>query len=273
LAEYTRNRFAYSLALEVLRQEMEAEGFPQAVVQKAHSLCNLTADLFHPLGGSRALFCLLRRVPEAIRLDELRARYEIPQFDAAYEQYFGTVAEEFRPTTVGLRGPLLFGIAESERARLFADAVETGDYVRAGRLMTLGHDGDRLVTPEGKPYRFDVGDAAIERLAEASAPAEECPGVYGASSPALDALVDAALSAGAWGASLTGAGIAGTVLALCREGDAPAVAERIRSIVNSEAYANLAGRDTALEPDEVARTALVNQASAPAGEIAIQPVD
>ena len=269
LVEYTRNRFAYSLALAILQQEMAAQGMDSEFVDGCDRLSRLTADAFEPFGGIGALYGLLKRIPKDIPLDDLRSRYDLPNLDAAYNQYFGTVPEALRPTRIGLRGPLLFGIAESERARVFPDAFYTGDFERAGRLMTAGHDGDRRVSADGTPYVCDVSDPALDRFAAARTPIEMCPGVYGASSPVLDALVDAALEGGALGASLTGAGIAGTVLALCRRADADRVTEAIRTCIASRAYADRAGWDEPLGPDKVAQSVMVNRATRGVGGLCV----
>ena len=178
-----------------------------------------------------------------------------------------TVPESLRPKHIDLRGPLLFGIAESERARVFIEALAEGDIERAGRLMTIGHDGDRRVGPDGAEHTCDVSDAAVERLLDDGVSIETCPGAYGASSPILDALVDAALAAGALGASLTGAGIAGTVLALCRAGEADKIAAALRERIASPAYAELANLAAPLTVEQVAQAVVRNTATAPAGEL------
>jgi len=162
---------------------------------------------------------------------------------------------------------LLFGIAESERARLFLPTLEAGDFKRAGALMVAGHNGDRRVCADGTPYVYDVSDAALGRLATADTPIELCPGAYGASSAVLDALVDAALDAGALGASLTGAGIAGTVLALCRAEDADRIIEAVRNRLASPDYAAIANRDAPLTNGEIAQGVLTNSATASACEL------
>lgn len=70
----------------------------------------------------------------------------------------------------------------------------------------------------------------------------------------MDALTDEALRAGALGACLTGAGIAGSVLALCAAEQADEVAEHMREYLNSATYAHSAGfsaplsREAAEEP-------------------------
>jgi galactokinase len=210
-----------------------------------------------------ALLQFLRAIPDSLSIDDLRARYELPGLDAAYQQYFGTVPEDQRPDTVHLRGPLLFGIAESERAHHFIDAVSEGHWDRAGRLMSAGHDGDRLLDSTGQAYRFDVSEAAL--TTETSI--EMLPGVYGASAPVLDGLVDAALGAGALGASLTGAGMAGVVLALCLAENAPSVAQACRDWMASGEYVKRAGRE--LAGDELDRAVVVNAAPAAAGELQV----
>ncbi len=255
LAAYTRNRFAYSLALEILRQELRRQGFPVAFVAETDHLSRVTQERIP------ALLQLLRAIPDSLSLDDLRARYTLPELDAAYRQYFGTVPEDQRPDTIHLRGPLLFGIAESERAHRFIDALTEGNWTRAGRLMSIGHDGDRLVAPTGQAYRFDTSDAALAT----ETPIEMLPGVYGASAPVLDGLVDAALGADALGASLTGAGMAGAVLALCRAENAASVAQALREWMASSEYIKRAGRE--LADDELDRAVVVNAAPAAADEL------
>jgi len=267
LVGYTMNRFAYSLALEILRQEARAQGAPEKLRAKMDRLSHLRPATLAPMGGARFLYRLLLAIPESLPLDELRARYDVPKIEEAYERYFGGVPESERPDLVALRGPLLFGIAESERARVFADALEAGAWAEAGRLMRIGHDGDRRVCADGSPYEYDVSDGALRRLADAGGALHACPGVYGASTPVLDALVDAALEAGALGASLTGAGMAGSVLALCHAGEAEDIAAALRHRMGAAAYAAASGRDQPLCDGELAQAVVTNTATAPAGEL------
>lgn len=267
LVDYTRNRFAYSLAMEILRQEMRVQRVPEDLIARMDRLAHVTPDVLAPAGGGALLLRLLRAIPEELSVDDLRGRYHLPNLDDAYHQYFGTVSENLRPTRIGLRGPLLFGIAESERARRFFEAIAAGDFARAGRLMSVGHDGDRRVGPDGRPYVYEVGDEALERLIQQRVPIEMCPGGYGAGSPVLDALVDAALRAGALGASLTGAGMAGSVLALCRADDADRVAEAIRDRIRAPDYPALSNRATPLSQDEIGRAVVLNRATAAAAEL------
>ncbi|NLA69404.1 MAG: hypothetical protein GX856_14410, partial [Gammaproteobacteria bacterium] len=265
LIEYTRNRFAYSLALEVFRQALRRRGLPEADVSAFDRLSRFATAVAPHLPAPADLYDVLREIPEEIDWESLRTQYDLPDLRESYERYFGAVPEDERPRRLRLRGSLLFGLAESERARIFPDRLAKGDYGGAGRLMTLGHDGDRRVTADGKPFEFPVDDRALADHARAGRPLVECPGEYGASSPVLDALVDAALEAGALGACLTGAGIAGAVLALCRADGADAVARGLRARMARPDYARLAGLDRPLTPEEVEEAVVVNTAVDGAG--------
>lgn len=267
LIAYTQNRFAYSMALHVCREGLTALGMPRERVQGIEGLPDLAPHALDARHGLAMLYRLLERVPETISLEVLRERYAIPGLDALYATHFGNVPPPQRPHTFPMRGPLLFGIAESERARVFPEAVETGDWTGAGMLMSTGHDGDRRVGKEGQPYGFDISDGAMARMAAERLPIERCPGVYGASTPALDALVDAALGAGAYGACLTGAGLAGSVLALCPATEAPQIAERLRQRVGSSEYAALAGAPEPFPETRVRDIVVTNHVVAGAGEL------
>lgn len=264
LAAYTRNRFAYSQALEIFRQELKRRNRDVAFVNSLDRLSRITPET---LGGDAAVYELLRRIPREMGLETLRARYELPAFEEAFTRYFGGLDEANRPRAVPLRGPLLFALAESERARRFYGLLERRDYEGAGRLMSLGHNGDRVVTREGEPFSRDVTDVMLDGYVRAGTPLAECPGDYGASSPALDALVDAALAGGALGASLTGAGIAGSVLALCRAQDEEAVSESARACLASSGYAGVAGHAAGLSGEALERAVVPNTAVAAAGEL------
>ena len=266
LSAYTGNRFAYSMALAILRRELLAMGVAPDRVAAMDRLARIDADA---LGGPRVVVELLRRIPVSLSPEELQDRYQIADFEVIYARYLGGVSQMHRPRWINLRGPLLFGLAESERARRFTQALESGDYALAGRLMNVGHDGDRVVDAAGNPFRRDVDDAALDAMEQDSLPLALWPGDYGASSPVLDALVDAAISAGALGASLTGAGIAGAVLALCRAENADSIAEKVRGTMATERYAALAGRDVPLDAGELAEAVVVNTAPEGAGELRI----
>lgn len=264
LLDYVRNRAAYSIALEVFRQEMSGMGIAEPTVAYCDRLSRIDSAA---LGGKRYLAAVLSRVPETLELDALRNRYHLPNLNEVLSHYFGTLPTEDWPKEIPLRGPLVFGIAESHRAACFADAVRRGDWERAGALMTWGHNGDRHVTALGAPFERPVTARDIARFGDDSLKLEELAGDYGASAPVLDALVDAALGAGALGASLTGAGIAGSVIALCRSEDARKVCLALSGLLCSEAYARLAGFEEPLSPAVAEASISINATVAPAGEL------
>jgi galactokinase len=267
LIAYTQNRFAYSMALHVCRQNLEALGMPPERVRGTETLPDLAPHALNADQGLVLLYRLLQRVPETLSLEALRETCASSELDALYARHFGIVPPSERPRMFPMRGPLLFGIAESERARLFPEAVETGDWIQAGNLMNIGHDGDRRARKQGQACSVDISDRALARMAAERIPIEQCPGVYGASTPALDALVDAAIGGGACGACLTGAGLGGSVLALCSAMDAPRLAERLKQTIASPEYAMLAGAPAPFPGARVRDCVVVNHAVAGACEL------
>ena len=263
---YTLNRFAYSMAMKIFQQALRGAGYAESTTAACGRLSNITPA---SLGGSAALYEVLMQVPERLGLQELRERYRLPDLDREYTRYFGDIRHDRQPRDIGLRGPLLFGIAESERARHFAIALECGDHARAGELMTIGHGGDRCLDRDGLPVLQRADSAWLDECSARGIPIENCPGCYGASSPALDALVDAALDQGALGASLTGAGIAGTVLALCRTGDAVRIAAGVRGRMAERHYQRAARLAAPLSPSQITDAVVENCACAGAGEVVL----
>ena len=257
---YSRNRFAYSLALAVLRQEMEAEGLADEVCGETAYLSDFTEPRLAPWGGYDLLYKLVQRIPDEIALSAIKERYDLPHFAEAFETYFGHLDPSQQPTAINLRGPLIFGLAESERARVFPDRLREGAWAAAGRLMTCGHRGDRVMDANGEPFAPELKEKTLENHRLRQTPLYEIPGAYGASSPPLDALTDEALRAGALGACLTGAGIAGSVLALCAAEQADDVAEHMREYLNSATYAHSAGFSAPLSR-EAAEEAVVTNVS------------
>lgn len=269
---YTRNRFAYSMAVAILHQELKRLGVPGDALARMRSFAALTPQRLAALPGAPSVYGLLKAVPEAMTVDDMRMRYELPTLDAQYGTWFGALTPDERPRDFALRGPLLFGLAESERARVFPDFLRDGDLVQAGRAMTIGHDGDRVRNADGSAASHAVSDADLDAFEAGGVPLWQCPGGYGASSPALDGLVDSALAAGALGACLTGAGIAGTVLALCRGQEVESVARALRAFLATDGYDALAGLPSPLAVDQAVAAVVINHATAGAGEIAFAEV-
>jgi len=138
------------------------------------------------------------------------------------------------PESVEVRGAALWGIAESERSRVFARLIKQDKIEEAGELMYIGHDGDRLFDfIDGKPVEFtenkvtdDYLDALMADLKSGEpdrikrAQLARQPGDYDASSLELDTIVEIARrTPGVVGASLTGAGFGGNVLVLGKKSE------------------------------------------------------
>lgn len=263
-ARYTRNRVAYSLALGLLREAMRQRGYPVALVQETDRLARVTADR---LGGEAALFDLLHAIPLQATLAAVCRVQDSGSEAIERVRALAADAQIEEEALLPLRGPLLFGVAESERARLFRVALAQGDLARMGRLMTIGHDGDRLIQAKGKPFVAPCDEIALAAWASAGKGIAEVPGQYGASSPALDALVDAALAAGALGACLTGAGMAGAVLALTHAEDADPIAEQLREVLATPAYARVAQVRRTLSTADLAGAVVENHSPQGAGEL------
>jgi N-acetylgalactosamine kinase len=172
------------------------------------------------------IYKILLRLPEQATQDELRAM--LPEEDL--EPLFAT----HRPPPAGLypiRGVVLYGLAECERSRLFADALKSNRVDEIGQSMKVSHDGDRVTytTPQGQiPYHSPTSNGYLldliddlesgdpERVLRAQL--QHQPGSYHCSVPEIDRMVDIALGTdGVVGAQLAGAGLGGCMMVLAHQ--------------------------------------------------------
>ena len=65
------------------------------------------------------------------------------------------------------RDRLLFGVAECARSKKFFEWFKGGQMEKAGWLMRLSHDGDRVVGSDGKPFETTLEDAGLRSRIEA----------------------------------------------------------------------------------------------------------
>jgi N-acetylgalactosamine kinase len=194
------------------------------------------------------IYRALLHVPESVTQEELDEVMHGHQCER-----LGLLRSSHRPPKrYGLRGVLLYGIAECERSLLAPGMLGRGDVSEFGRLMRMSHDGDRVRTwrrqATGKwrtvKYHYDCSDQALlercedlksedpQRVLQAQLHMQ--PGAYGCSLPRIDMMVDIAQDVpGVYGAQLGGAGLGGCVMILCR---AEAV-EPVRSTLTREYYA------------------------------------
>jgi N-acetylgalactosamine kinase len=137
-----------------------------------------------------------------------------------------------------IRGVVLFGLAECERARLYADLLRSGRIGEIGRMMHASHDGDRVAVwnarGETEPFQAPTSDAYLLHLIEdlesqdpqriERAQLAWQPGRYACSLPIIDRMVDiAAATEGVTGAQLAGAGLGGCFMVLVRREAVPAL--------------------------------------------------
>ena len=148
------------------------------------------------------IYRLLLRLPESVTQNELRNLLPDQDIDIFFSQH--------TPPSDGLypiRGVVLFGLAEMERARLFADAMKTGRMDTIGRMMNVSNDGDRVISINKNgveaEYRAPTSDDDLldliqdleskdpERLNRAQLQWQ--PGSYRCSLPEIDRMVEISL--------------------------------------------------------------------------------
>lgn len=168
------------------------------------------------------IYRVLLHLPEKATRDELRAFLPDVDLDVFFNQH--------KPPPDGLypiRGVVLFGLAEMERAKLFADGMRDGRIEDVGRLMNISHDGDRVVSIDHDgnetPYQAPTSNDYILNLIEdlesgdlgrvSRAQLQWQPGSYHCSLPEIDRMVHISLQTeGAAGAQLAGAGLGGCMM-------------------------------------------------------------
>jgi N-acetylgalactosamine kinase len=172
------------------------------------------------------IYRILLQLPEGATKDELRALLPDEDLDVFFNQH--------HPPDGGLypiRGVILFGLAEMERSKRFADEMKTGRVEELGRLMNISHDGDRIVSIDAdgseRPYRAPTSNKYILSLIEdlesgdpdrvSRAQLQAQPGSYGCSLAEIDRMVHISLQTeGVVGAQLAGAGLGGCAMVLAQ---------------------------------------------------------
>ncbi|MGB9597499.1 MAG: hypothetical protein ACPL7B_14550 [Candidatus Poribacteria bacterium] len=143
LFAYNQTMFAYNIAMLLIKDVLKSMNFSDDVLEKINFLGQITPELI----GCDKIYELLRNLPEHISIDELRKRNSIVDLEKRLDRFFGQLKKY--PESVDVRGPALWGIAESERSRAFAELIKNGEIKKAGELMYIGHDGDRVFKFDG----------------------------------------------------------------------------------------------------------------------------
>ena len=215
---------------------MIKKSFPQYVPLLKHLRDVNMGNLNVPLTW---IYRILLHLPEKATQDELRAL--LPDKD------LGEMFSQHAPPGDGqypIRGVVLFGLAEIERAKLFADAMKKGEIGYLGRLMNTSHDGDRIVSYDAdgneKPFQAptsndyildlieDLESGNMERVSRAQLQWQ--PGSYFCSLPEIDRMVDISLQThGVVGAQLAGAGLGGCMMVLAHSNAVPDLIQNLRA--------------------------------------------
>lgn len=181
-----------------------------------------------PLGS---IYRILLDLPEKATREELHSILQDENLDTLFNQHIPPDDGQYP-----IRGVVLFGLAEMERARLFADAMKIDRMEFIGQLMNASHDGDRVTTfdPEGKMVEYwaltsndylmglidDLESGDLERIDRAQLHWQ--PGSYHCSLPEIDHMVEISLATeGVAGAQLAGAGLGGCMMVLVHRDAVP----------------------------------------------------
>lgn len=243
LFAYNKTMFAYSIAVSLIKNAMRKMGFPNDLIDQISYLGQITPAKF----GLKTIYEILKALPENIKVEELR-KLDPHDVSTKLDRFFGQLKSY--PESIEPRGAALWGIAESERSREFARLISEGKIKEAGQLMFIGHDGDRLYSFDGNGFWTEflenlVTDAYLDTLIsdiesgdqerlERSQLSKQ-PGDFNASSFELDMIVDIIRRIpGVVGASLTGAGFGGNIIALCKRDES--VLRSIKSSIFSQYY-------------------------------------
>lgn len=170
------------------------------------------------------IYKILLHLPEKATQNELLALLPEEDLDIFFSQH--------NPPPDGLypiRGVVLFGLAEMERAKQYADAMKKGRIDFIGQLMNASHDGDRVIAidPAGNESDYwattsngyilnlieDLESGDITRVGRAQLHWQ--PGSYHCSLPEIDRMVHISLNTqGIVGAQLAGAGLGGCMMVM-----------------------------------------------------------
>ena len=210
--------------------------FPQYAAWIQHLRDVNTRHLTVPLSW---IYKILLHLPEKMTRDELRELLPADQLESLFDSHKAP-ADGMYP----IRGVVLYGLAECERSRHFADALKANSLEEIGRLMNVSHDGDRVVrlSPDGEtlPYSSPTDNSYLLGLIDdlesgdpqrvLQAQLQWQPGSYHCSIPEIDRMVEVSLSVdGVLGAQLAGAGLGGCMMLLVHNRAVPAVSSALEN--------------------------------------------
>ncbi len=204
--------------------------FPQYTSVLRHLRDVNTQNLNVPLSW---IYRLLLHLPDKATQDELQESLPNEDLDVFFSQH--------APPEDGIypiRGVVLYGLGEIERAKRYADAMKEGRMTFIGKLMNVSHDGDRVISIDenGNEHEYrapisndyllglidDLESGDLQRVSRAQLHWQ--PGSYHCSLPEIDRMVEISLrTPGVVGAQLAGAGLGGCMMVLARRTDIPSL--------------------------------------------------
>jgi N-acetylgalactosamine kinase len=219
-----KDQFNHRVACYRIGTLLIKEYFPQYAPLIQHLRDINTRTLNIPLSW---IYKILLHLPEKITREELGRLIPADELQPLFDNH-----REPEDGIYPLRGVVLYGLAECERSRRYADALKEANLGEIGRLMNVSHDGDRVVRlgPEGEviPHSSptsnsyllglieDLESGDLERVTRAQLQWQ--PGAYHCSIPEIDKMVDISLRVdGILGAQLAGAGLGGCMMLLVHE--------------------------------------------------------
>jgi len=191
------------LALAARDAEHAATGVPCGVMDQMASVFGLAGHALlldcrtlevTPVGLPQAFAVVVVHSGVARRLEQSAYAQRRAACEAAAGRLGIPTLRDARPEQVAADPIARHVVSENQRVRFFADALRAGDAERCGELMLESHAS----------LRDDFGVSTVE----------------------LDGLVDRLVTAGAYGARLTGAGFGGCAVALCAADRASDIARR-----------------------------------------------
>ncbi|HID06297.1 MAG TPA: hypothetical protein EYP10_04030, partial [Armatimonadetes bacterium] len=220
-------------ARDIFNQRVACYEFGLMLIQTRHPDLRERLIYFRDInpnvvGDTATVYQLLRELPQRASLDEVKQLLPYEMHERVIQ-----IASQHSPPKDGypIRGVCLFGVAECERSNRCTVLLSDGRVNEFGELMNISHDGDRVAKlgddGEMHTYASPCDDEHLQKLiasihSDSSALRESAqlwrqPGSYRCSTPAIDFMVDVALSVdGVIGAQISGAGLGGCIMVLVR---------------------------------------------------------
>jgi N-acetylgalactosamine kinase len=213
LKKFNEKVFCYEVGFALFKEK-----FPQYEAKLQH-LRDINPEILNV--PPRDIYSLMKSIPERIKFEELSTHLHAIKIQELREKFSQYSNEDEFP----LRNTLLYGITECIRSQKALILLKDNQIDEFGRLMSISHDGDRVVSfktfntgAEPTPFLYEASDSELEHYYNENTPLEYISGSYGCSIPEIDFIVDFLnTQPGVIGSQLSGAGFGGCVMALIKK--------------------------------------------------------